>query len=300
MNKQNQTVKRKCARIFFVLVITTSIINICYYMLPGTYARKLKHAIREGDVWEVGRLAEQGGEIDSSQFYRLFEVSSDYPFDVACEEGNLEIIKILIENGADIHREGELPFLITISWDHPNRYENAKYFLNHGTDITHFRSPPINYLATTDASAKRKAEDVKILRLLVDYGYDVKKPVKAEASWATDQIHQSLILRELSSYDHIPLLKYLLEEQGYDINLQDEKTGETVLIFAIQDQNVEMVKYLLSQGADATIPTKTWKTDYSDREPEEQELHVSKSPLEIAQETKNREIIQLIEDAASK
>ncbi|MFV0364343.1 MAG: ankyrin repeat domain-containing protein [Suipraeoptans sp.] len=70
---------------------------------PRIYTARLNSAIVKNDVSEVKRLLEKDGDINRSNDIRWLEDIGDTPLQKACIYGNIEIVELLIENGADVN-----------------------------------------------------------------------------------------------------------------------------------------------------------------------------------------------------
>jgi len=82
--------------------------------------------------------------------------------------------------------------------------------------------------------------DVDILKLLVDNGLDL-----------TYTNPQGIgILDEALNYDDLEFIKYLVEEKGLDPLVTNRKSGFTPIMQAASYGYLDIVKYLLSKGAD--------------------------------------------------
>jgi len=82
--------------------------------------------------------------------------------------------------------------------------------------------------------------DVELLKLLVDNGLDLSY-----------QNPQGVgILDEALNYDDLEFIKYLVEEKGLNPLVTNRKSGFTPIMQAASYGYLEIVKYLLSKGAD--------------------------------------------------
>ena len=89
--------------------------SVCVYYSPEyseQLARELKKAVDDGDVESVRSLLGQGADPDH-QLYSRDEFTSSFiidylPLHIASLKGNVSIVKILIEAGADVDRHSGL------------------------------------------------------------------------------------------------------------------------------------------------------------------------------------------------
>jgi ankyrin repeat protein len=134
---------------------------------------------------------------------------------VAIRNGNLEYVKYLLENLADVFSninplDGKLALL-----------ENFKRSCAEG-----------NLLDVCDFIEKKVV--------------DPKDPQFLENNGLTP-----LVISIMNN--HMELVKYLVEECFVDVNIKDKKYGYTPAISAIFESNLEALKYLKEKGADLTL-----------------------------------------------
>ena len=106
-----------------------------------TLELKLVSAAANGDLKLVQKLTSQGVNIKEDALT------------MAATQGHFEVVKCLVENGADIHVNRELPFHCAIV---SNNLELVKYIVEQGTDISAFD----NY-ALISAVLRNKIEIVR-------------------------------------------------------------------------------------------------------------------------------------------
>ena len=133
--------------------------------------------------------------------------------------GHLEIVKYLIENGADIHRSAAL-FMSSIR----GHLEVVKYLIQNGADIHAYNDEAL--------VISSKNGHLEIVKYLIENGADIHA-----------DNDKALVM---SSKDgHLEIVKYLIEK-GVDIHAQDDRA----LILSSQNGHLEIVKYLIENGAD--------------------------------------------------
>lgn len=132
------------------------------------------------------------------------------------EGGDLRIVKLLVENGANIHDGGDKVLHTAISQNH---YEIAKYLVENGS------KPAFLY----DFYGSK----FHIVKLLMDYG-------------CNDDITKMLVTA--SYHGHLDTVKYLVEN-GADVHVDDDKA----FIYAVIESNIDVAKYLLQFGMDINM-----------------------------------------------
>lgn len=137
---------------------------------------------------------------------------------IACEEGYLEIVKLLLENGANIHRKHDIALEKACLRKH---IHIAEFLLQNGANV-HARNESL-LIRLSDYGF------IEIIELLLTYGANVHA--------RNDQA-----LYMACSSGHVDVVKLLLEN-GAHVN-----TGS--LRWAIYNENIEILQLLLDYGAD--------------------------------------------------
>jgi ankyrin repeat protein len=180
----------------------------------------------------------------------------------AVKAKDLSLVKSLIEKGADVKAKDEYGWIILHSTVVEGDFEIFKYLVSKGADINaktsgnwttlHYASDGgnfeiVKYLVSKGADVKAKNDDgftvlhsaarggnLEIVKYLVGKGANVNS--KDNYYWT--------VLNSAHEGGNIEIFKYLVE-RGADINAKDNY-GRTILI---KVENKEIVKYLLSKGA---------------------------------------------------
>ena len=177
---------------------------------------QFREAVRIGSLIDVKNLIKQGADINdlpSSCYTALI---------LAIEKENLEMVKYLVENGADVNNEDHKSPLASAK---KNKCRDIEEYLKEKTDI----NVQLRFAGKTD--------NLLELEILISKGADIKSK---DANGFT-------ILELAATYGNLNVVKYLVEH-GVDINAEDADAG--ILIYASQDGNLDMVKYLSDNGAD--------------------------------------------------
>jgi len=154
----------------------------------------------------------------------------DEAFEAACESKNLGLMKLLLENGADVDKTDYDDRTCLHRACIAGSYEIVELLLDFGADM--------NKLDENDMSALILAswrEHMDITKLLIERGVDEKEKGKA-LIFACEQ-------------DNIEVVKLMLEV-GIDVNTPD-KHGFTPLHYAsFEGSRLEIMRLLLDHGAD--------------------------------------------------
>jgi ankyrin repeat protein len=116
-----------------------------------------------------------------------------------------------------------------------NDYMNIKKYIRDGGDVNEKSESGESVLAY----ALRYRCDDDIIELLIEKGADLK-----------DTDNEGVSIFDMAiTYERLDLVKKLVEEGLYDVNETSRKSGFTPLMCATCYGRVEIVKYLLEQGA---------------------------------------------------
>jgi ankyrin repeat protein len=199
--------------------------------------------------------------------YILASARNETPLHVAAEEGHLEIVKVLIDHGADINAKnyhGETPLMLA---------------------FRHLDDPVTEYVTSgfpTGTKWFMKHQSEETIKLLLERGADVN--VTSKSPGQVTPLHQAV-------YRGNKELTKLILDRGGNINAPDH-VGDTPLHYAVRGSLVrtgskfkietdkELVKLLLDRGADVNAQG-FWK----------------ETPLKIA---KNKEIKELLQQYGAK
>ncbi|MBE6739357.1 MAG: hypothetical protein E7565_03455 [Ruminococcaceae bacterium] len=231
-------------RNFTILGISIVIVLILLLIIPNKTQRLIK-AIESNDAITVKEILDRGVDpnrtnVKPSKFWTFFETHARRPITVACEQGNLQIVRYLIEHGA-----------------------TAEYV--EGTGWSPLRTVLFRY----------DQNDLEIVKLLIENGADPNKkedvlPVFA----AADMIPKEYLLQQNGMRVYSAVYNREVAEciteivivllQDNSINITND-FGETLLMVAVQKGNVCLVKHLLDMGCDVSIKSQKGKTalDYA-------------------------------------
>ncbi len=190
-------------------------------MPPPDYP--LLEAVKKGDIQTVKAILEA-----STSHYEINQrgVTGDLPLTRAASNGNLEIVKLLVEHGAvvDIGKEGSdrTPLLEAAGYGHA---EIVKFLITKGADVNargKGLTPLLNACAGGHLRIGPTGDKSKTIRVLL--------------------------------------------ENGADVNVQDEswlKTGRTPLMYAVLQGDAALVQDFLAKGARLDLKNKDGETALS-------------------------------------
>ena len=191
----------------------------------------LHRAAAKGDVATVQKLLDLGVPVD------VREHKGGTPLYEATRRGQLDVMKLLLKNGADVDDAGQeglcTPLCLAAEY---NQVEAARLLLKHGADINHqttFGNTPLHM-----ASMQTWHGDSEIVQLLIEEGKADMNLLSYSGCYA---------LYCAVNKNHTPAALYLLSK-GADANYM-HPGGTSTLYAAVFRQNYKVTKALLDKGA---------------------------------------------------
>ena len=191
------------------------------------YDSKLHDAAKDGDAELVKLLIDAGADVNKAN------EKGETPLYWAAANGRTECVKLLIDAGADVNKadkDGRTPLILAAYYGHA---ECVKLLINAGADVNMANEDGLTPLYP--AAWNGHTECVK---LLIAAGADVNK---ADEKGETP-------LYFAAFYGRKECMKLLIDA-GADVN-KAEKDGLAPLYWAAEEGHTECVKQLLAAGAD--------------------------------------------------
>lgn len=256
--------------IYIVTVIASIVVAI---VLLAAFAKPLGRiyssvgiveAIKRGNIAEIRKISKkEPSAVNSPATYipkGLYVLLTDhnvpYPLIEACYTDNIEIVKMLVEVGADVNcYNGTTPLSVVYRGKKENWYEISQYLIENGANLDY----------TTSNSGEAPAVFCDIVQRSGKGSQNDEEEVAAAFRFALDHCDRSKInwmrvLQHSTTNDRIEIVKLLLDEKYCDVN--DNSVGMTALMFAARDSTPEMIQLLLDYGADKNCKSTEGKTAY--------------------------------------
>jgi len=231
-----------------VATATGNLEMIKYLLSRGAKIRKVKDyfdnnaihlAIGTGNVDVIKYLISNKVKVNAKNYFDFT------PIFLASRFGYLDVVKLLISNGAKYKKSiSYIGFPITqaVKNGHLNI---VKYFIEDlGFNVGKKDSDGYTLLHRAAYYG-----DLEMVKYLIDRG----------ASWNTCIKYYGYPVFKAAEGGHLNVVKYFVEELGFDVNKRD-KDSWTVLHWAAMgdkgEDNVKVVQYLLSKGLDIDVSTK--------------------------------------------
>ena len=162
------------------------------------------------------------------------------PLHYAVRNRNLNIVKLLIENGADvnlINDQDETPLHQAVLSEN---YNMVKLLIKHGADpfIKNNRSKTPLEICNNE----------EIRQLLEEYIKYYKQRSEIPSIENNDLLYYAF-------GNNLIKVKICVYSENYNINVQDDK-GYTPLMYAITNHNLQMVEFLVEHGANVNLCNK--------------------------------------------
>ncbi|HLG38461.1 MAG TPA: ankyrin repeat domain-containing protein [Chitinophagaceae bacterium] len=201
--------------------------------IPLIYFRRSEFPLTQAAFYNnfffVQQLLKHGAKPDKKRNHVL------PPLAWAAHNGNLELVKLLLEYKADINGSEKswrtTPLIEAIEWKH---WEVATYLLNNGADIN--RKDRNGKTALSHAAIHKNFEFVKIL---VDRNADVNHRDKEGAFILEDACSDDHLFAETTT--RFDVIRYLVEHGA--------STNNAAINKVLAKGEAEIAKYLLSKGA---------------------------------------------------
>lgn len=247
----------------------------------ATLIRDFVKACFQGRIDFVKSALKQGFDPNS-----LHETIGSRPLTAAASKGYLELVKLLIKNGAEINLQdtwktlppGRTPLEIACRNGH---IEVVNYLLAHGADVN-----KVGYWSPIKTAASHGHGE--IIRTLLKAGakYEESDLSLAARSGSLDAVTQLIQAGADAGYQDTdgesplhaaakresPEIVQLLLENGAKLDMQTKRSKETALHFAAWKGRLEIAKVLVKAGADLSLQNfkrrtaEQWAREYGNSE----------------------------------
>ena len=240
--------------VFFVLPVTVVISFVGCVLGCISLCRT---ALRNGKIWLVLNLlvfiASSSVIVWSYRDYINWKLSDEHKMEKAIKKGNVEAVKKYVKKGADvnfINRHEETALMCAISI---HNFEIIKILLNNKADVNktgYHKITPLHHLCDSSndqVSGNDKWDDFEVAKLLLEHGANPN----AVCDWPNKT--PLLIAAEQGNEEIVDLLL----AHGADINQRGiwtpGQSGNTALHYAAWKGNMKLAVFLLNKGADVNI-----------------------------------------------
>ncbi|KPK36438.1 MAG: hypothetical protein AMJ65_16175 [Phycisphaerae bacterium SG8_4] len=197
--------------------------------------RSLFEAVKKADVEKVKLLIAEGANVDTKRGDITTKEdeknSDDTPLYYAVDSNNMDLVRLLVEAGADVNAGSWPPLCRAVD---ENNTAIAEYLIDNGADINVYPVEDWGPLQETVVISN----SIEMAKLLIARGGDINSkgyPVLNSA------IHEKR--RDLCEF---------LIQRGANVNAED-KWGRVSLHYAIRNEDLDIMNILIANGADVDI-----------------------------------------------
>ena len=233
------------------------------------YSKKLNLAIENENISDIEQILRKKPKcinrvpaLMPEWFYIFIDAPRPvYSLYEACASDNIELVKLLIDSGAKLDGvEMSVPLSCVYLGKEENWYAISKLLIESGADI--------NYITHYSGGKATILQDIVVSRpgaALPGYKPENEEEVIEAFKYAIEKCDHSKVnwmsvLQESVCYDRIEIVKLLLDERYCNVN--DTSFDMTAIMFAARDSTPEMIRLLLSYGADKNAKNSNGKTAY--------------------------------------
>lgn len=268
-----------------LVVATLAIVSaaiICSALLYNNqiYAQRVISAVEQNDIIALEQLlALPFGNLNCKPSLWLLEVLSEQntatPLQVACKEGNPEIVELLLKNGAkanythwDQSRNQGSPLTNAAGSLSDQRLQVMKLLVAYGADVNYEDANGNDALSCAVYASLEREDTIEIIEYLEQHGVDIYKKYAGS---------KNTLLHKACECDSYVVIQYLVNQRGFDIN-STNGDGDSPLIYFLRfasKRKKDTLMFLLQEGADPKIINHEGKTAYdyvTDRHPEFEQL----------------------------
>lgn len=223
----------------------------------------LVEAVRNGNMPRVKELLLKGTNVNCVCNYTIpyetyyYTRESCTPINVACDSGNIEMARFLIEKGADVNTKNDAGMTPLMGNNNP---DFVRLLIEKGADVNvkdvsgltplHMaqNSGIAGFLIASGADVNARdevgstplhiADTIDMVRLLIEKGADIN----AKNNYGETPLYRALI------NNYADIAGYLLVKGSSTDSIMI--SGETPLIYAIRENQTDIVRLLIENGAD--------------------------------------------------
>ncbi|MFC1603640.1 ankyrin repeat domain-containing protein [Planctomycetota bacterium] len=230
----------------------------------GKSTKLLYQAAANGDIEQVKNLIAQGADVNKPGAIGWT------PLLGAVNEGHVQVVKLLLENGANVDvGDGWYTPLYYPIWDDNIEIEMVKTLISGGADVN--TNPKEGDFRPLAYAVWYKRPD--IAKILIEAGADVNTKIKdgltplhvALQNADADMVKQFIgtgikipVFNKAILKGNLTKVKQLVED-GMNVDTPDE-LGWTATYWAVSAGQMEMAGYLLNQGIDVNAKTRDGHT----------------------------------------
>jgi ankyrin repeat protein len=208
---------------------------------PVAGAAELHDAVKANDLQHVQALISSGANVNELDLYGT-------PLHIAAARDSVEIAKVLIDAGADLEAEAGG----SQNKGHPlhtaaaaDQVAVAALLIERGAKVDARDSK-----GRTPLIVAASYGHAQLAELLLESGAD---PLEEDTIYRQTPIHAASVAGKVE-------VVMLVLSAGVNINLRNNHSGETPLMYALREENIDLVDFLLANGADPNVADENGQT----------------------------------------
>ena len=222
-------------------------------------------AIENNDIKQARRAIDRGAFVNFREncFAPSFLASvydcNPTPLVLACQFGNEEMVKLLVESGAKVNRRDNMtqitPIEMALHYKTTNRFQIAAYLIHEGADVYECDISGI----FTDILVVYNSDGVAT----IDDGFEFLKYLLEDCNLMPSlERGTENALTFAAKHNNLNAVRYFIENQYYSIDSLDKSQNTALLAVVKYEENLDMVKLLCGMGADIETTDAEGKTAY--------------------------------------
>jgi len=238
-------------------------------LFPEKADGRFFESVKKGDIQEVRQDIAEDSDLVNEIYKDL-----GTPCHIAAKRNDVEMLKTLVENGADVNHfanlgdEIEVTPLLSISGT--DNVDAARFLIEAGADVNLIgQGAPGGRMTALHGAAT--SGNLEMVKLLVEAGADINK------RGVNDFTPLHFALANVDQINKVPVVAYLLDN-GADINAE-AIAGMTPLHLVSIRGTPEIVRLLVSRGANVNAKGQNGST-----------------PLDIARKKEKHELVRIMEN----
>lgn len=220
------------------------------------YTRDLICAIEKNDIAELSNLLRKKISKNEKPYFIGNDRRNYHAITVASEIGNIEAVKLLIENGTKVNvvgTNGQTPLLMAIKSNSINKYDIIYYLIEKGAKINQTNKTgnsaicELIYTNKNDNSLER----FRLFQYLLENNAEIYSSSP-----------YGCIVFDACINNDIQIVKYLFDTYSLNVNMKSKIKNTTLLMLTTYRDSIEVCEFLIKNGADKSLRNNDGKTAY--------------------------------------
>lgn len=230
---------KKPFKIILIAIVLLLVLNMVSVTYGKIQCNRMIDAIKNNDIAKLEsilRFANPNCVTDNIVKSVIYGEIRHTPLGEACDEGNFEMITLLVKDGADVNYVPidtfTSPLGFAVQSDSSDNLKIVKYLIENGADVNYSKNNHV-HPANIAVSGRRelRPNGMEILKVLMEAGADPEK---------------NQVLRAACGSKNEEAIRYLVEEWGYDAS---DPACIGSYCYRFGEYSYETLEYFLERGA---------------------------------------------------